>query len=236
VDVHEQKQPDKSYVGIVCPVGRLTSDQCRGIAKLSSLYADGTIRLTVWQNLLIPNIPSENMDSVLEGIESLGLEWRGSSVRAGLIACTGSAGCKYAGADTKRNAMELAAYLDGRIELDQPINIHFTGCHHSCAQHAIGDIGLIGTKVEVGEEMVDGYHILLGGRTGVDNAIGVKTIEAVPDTRVPVVVESILEHYLKHRSTAESFADFSRRVGWNTFTAPELAESTLAWCSLLIVP
>ena len=35
-----------------------------------------------------------------------------------------------------------------RVTIDRPINIHLTGCHNSCAQHYIGDIGLEATKVE----------------------------------------------------------------------------------------
>jgi recombination protein RecR len=38
---------------------------------------------------------------------------------------------------------------------DQPINIHLTGCHHSCAQHYVGDLGLIGVRVEDGESEID---------------------------------------------------------------------------------
>jgi ferredoxin-nitrite reductase len=214
VDVHPQKQEGMSYVGVLCPVGRLTSIQCRALAKIAEHYGDSSLRLTVWQNLLLPNIPNNMVPHVLQEIEAIGLDWRRNSVRAGLVACTGSGGCKFAGADTKRNALELATYLEDRIELDQPVNIHFTGCHHSCAQHAIGDIGLIATKVEVGEEIVDGYHILLGGRTGVDNAIAIKALENIPEANIPSTVERILQCYLEHRSKSESFAEFSKRVSW----------------------
>ncbi|AMV34835.1 Sulfite reductase [Pirellula sp. SH-Sr6A] len=214
VDVHRQKQLDRCYVGVICPVGRLTSTQCRGLAAIAGTFGNGTLRLTVWQNIILPHIPTEDVPRVLEEISALGLEWERNSVRAGLVACTGSAGCKYAGADTKRNAQELATYLEDRIELDQPVNIHFTGCHHSCAQHAIGDIGLIATKVEWGDEVIDGYHILLGGRTGFDHAIATKVLESVPENGVPAAVERILRLYLEHRNGVESFADFSKTADW----------------------
>ena len=70
-----------------------------------------------------------------------------SSIRAGLVACTGNAGCRFAASDTKRHAEEIARWCEARVELDGPVNIHLTGCHHSCAQHYIGDIGLIACKV-----------------------------------------------------------------------------------------
>ena len=215
VDVHSQSQPGLSYVGVVLPVGRITSDQCRGIANIASTYGRGSVRLTVWQNLIVPHIVDKDLEAVKMAIEALGLEWSASSFRAGLVACTGSAGCKFAAADTKKHAMVLAEYLEDRFELDQPINLHFTGCHHSCAQHAIGDIGLIATKVEIGEESVEGYHVLVGGRTGLDSAIGRMLFESIAWNQVLSAVESILDYYMKNRRERESFADFSQRVDWN---------------------
>jgi len=215
VDVHSQSQPGLSYVGVVLPVGRITSDQCRGIANIASTYGRGSVRLTVWQNLIVPYIVDMDLEAVKMAIEALGLEWSASSFRAGLVACTGSAGCKFAAADTKKHAMVLAEYLEDRFELDQPINLHFTGCHHSCAQHAIGDIGLIATKVEIGEELVEGYHVLVGGRTGLDSAIGRMLFESIAWNQVLSAVESILDYYMKNRRERESFADFSQRVDWN---------------------
>ena len=224
VDVHPQKQPGLCYIGVVLPVGRLTSQQCRGLAKIAARFGSGSIRLTVWQNLIISDIATEDMQAVQQAIEELLLDWRASSFRAGMVACTGSAGCKFAAADTKKHAMILAEYLEDRFDLDQPINIHFTGCHHSCAQHAIGDIGLIATKVEVGEEMVEGYHVLVGGRTGIDFAIGKKLIESVVFSELPAAIESILDYYLKNKNERESFADFSQRCDLFTqYTVPVLA-------------
>ena len=81
---------------------------------------------------------------VKQEIERLGLHWSATNVRAGLVACTGNAGCKFAASNTKSHALPIADYLDSRLALDVPLNIHLTGCHHSCAQHYIGDIGLLG--------------------------------------------------------------------------------------------
>ena len=55
-----------------------------------------------------------------------------------------------------------------------PVNIHLTGCHHSCAQHYIGDIGLIGAKVAVGDDgdTVEGYDIVVGGGFAENARIG----------------------------------------------------------------
>lgn len=211
VGFHAQKQEDRHYCGVVLPVGRLTCDQARGLAKISETYGSGRIRLTVWQNLLIPDIATADIPAVELEIERLGLEWRATAVRGGLVACTGSAGCKFAAADTKRHALLLADHLDERIELDVPINIHFTGCHHSCAQHYIGDIGFRGTKVEVDDDMVDGYEIVVGGGYADQQAIGRQLFPQVPFTEVPRLVERLLGFYIETREEREPFATFVNR-------------------------
>jgi ferredoxin-nitrite reductase len=212
VGFHPQKQPGFVYVGVVLPVGRMTCDQLVGLAEIAERYGSGTIRMTVWQNLLITDIAERNVEAVKQAIEQLGLGWNASSVRSGLVACTGNAGCKFAGADTKSHAMSLANYLEERIEIDQPINIHVTGCQNSCAQHYIGDIGLEGTKVEVDEELVEGYHLCVGGGWGLERGVGRRLAESMPFPDIPPTVERLLRHYLAHReSPGESFAAFARK-------------------------
>ena len=117
--------------------------------------------------------------------------------------------------DTKRHALDIAEHLDARLTLDQPINIHLTGCHHSCAQHHIGDIGLLAAKVAVGEdgEQVEGYHILVGGGFGSDAAIAQPIYSDVKAEDAPAHVERLVRAYLDHRlDAAESFQQFARRL------------------------
>jgi ferredoxin-nitrite reductase len=214
IGIHPQKQEGLHYVGVVLPVGRLSAAQMRGLARIADRHGSGTIRLTVWQNLLISDIPADDLDQVKLEIEALGLRYDATHVRAGLVACTGSAGCKYANANTKKHAMEVAAYVEQKLQLDAPVNVHLTGCHHSCAQHYIGDIGLIATKVGVPgtDEMVEGYHLHVGGGYGADRAIARELNRDVPATDAPHVVERLLRTYLDHRTGyAESCVDFVAR-------------------------
>jgi ferredoxin-nitrite reductase len=210
--VHPQSQPGLFYIGILLPVGRMLADQVRGLADLADRFGSGTIRMTVWQNLLISDIKAEDIPEVQRALEDLDLHWKASSVRGGLVACTGNAGCKFAASNTKRHAMAVADHLDGRLELDQPINIHLTGCPNSCAQHYLGDIGMMGTAVAVGEDMVEGYHVYIGGGYGEDREIGREILRSVVAEDLPFVVERMLLAYLEHRESAdEAFNDFVRR-------------------------
>ena len=107
IGVHRQKQAGLNWIGVVLPVGKLTCEQMRGIARISRDLGDGDIRLTVWQNLLISGVRDENIAPATRAIEKLGLSIKASHIRAGLIACTGNKGCKFAASDTKGHAFSL---------------------------------------------------------------------------------------------------------------------------------
>jgi len=215
IGVHPQKQEGRVWVGVALMVGRLSTDQMRAIADIARTFGDGDIRLTVWQNLLISGVAAENAPAVAQAVRAVGLNTAANSVRAGLVACTGNTGCKFAASDTKGTARQIAEYLDERIVLDQPVNIHLTGCHHSCAQHYIGDIGLIACRVPVdpdGEETVEGFHVLVGGGFASDADIARELFENVTVADCPELVGRILRAYLDHRTDAdEPFHAFARR-------------------------
>ena len=214
IGVHAQKQPDRNWIGVVLPVGKMTTGQIRGLAQIARDLGDGDIRLTVWQNLIISGVRSESVKATQARIEALGLSTSTNSIRAGLVACTGNVGCKFAASDTKRHAEEIARWCESRVALDGPVNIHLTGCHHSCAQHYIGDIGLLACKVQTSEDgdAVEGYHIHVGGGFGPDATIAPEIYHDVKAEDAPKTVERMLKAYLAHRvSPQESFLAFTRR-------------------------
>jgi ferredoxin-nitrite reductase len=214
VGVHPQKQDGLNWIGVVLPLGKITCEQMRGLAKIAGDLGDGDIRLTVWQNLLISGVSDANAALAAKAIEAIGLSTKASNVRAGLIACTGNAGCKFAASNTKAHAAEIGDWCDSRVEVDTPLNIHLTGCHHSCAQHYISDIGLIAAKVPVGntEDTVEGYHLFAGGGFGPDADIGQEVYHDLKAENAPQTVEKLLKAYLAHRaSPSETFLTFARR-------------------------
>ena len=73
----------------------------RGLAAVARELGDGDIRLTVWQNLIISGVPTDKVAAAQARIDALGLSTNANSIRAGLVACTGNVGCKFAASDTK---------------------------------------------------------------------------------------------------------------------------------------
>lgn len=216
IGVHQQKQAGLNWIGVWTPLGRVTAAQMRALSDIARELGDGDIRLTVWQNLLISGVADAMVDAARERIAAAGLSTQVSNARAGLVACTGAKGCKFAAADTKGHALAIADHLDARLTLDAPVNIHLTGCHHSCAQHYIGDIGLIGAKVAINADgdQVEGYHIFAGGGFGAQAAIAKQIHADIVATDAPAVIERLLRAYMTHRAgVEESFHHFTNRLG-----------------------
>ncbi len=223
--VHPQKQAGLHWIGVAVPVGQLTSKQLRRLAELSENYGSGEVRLTVWQNLVIPNVPTAYVETLNKALVKAGLDWQASALRGGFIACTGNSHCKFAASDTKGHALEIMQWLDRRVSLDQPVNIHLTGCPNSCAQHYMGDIGLLGAKVKVGGDTLEGYHVFVGGGFGDRQAIGRQLFQGMILEELKPLLERMLRLYLRLRSAGESFQQFTARhdVGrlQELFSTPE---------------
>ena len=227
IGVHPQKQAGLNWIGVVLPVGKLTGDQMRGLARISRDLGDGEVRLTVWQNLLISGVRDENVTLASAAIEKLGLSVKASQIRAGLVACTGNTGCKFAASNTKAHAAAIGDWCETRVNVDTPLNIHLTGCHHSCAQHYISDIGLLAAKVSAGgsDDTVEGYHVFAGGGFGPQAEIGQEVYRDVRAEDAPKTVEKLLKAYLAHRTSPEEpFLAFARRHDGATLRALAEAE------------
>lgn len=207
--VHAQAQAGLHYLGVVVPVGWLPVEQARALAQICSRFGTGELRLTVWQNLLIPNIASKDVEAACAALGEAGLDYTAGRVLSGTVACTGSRGCRFAATDTKGHALELARSLDSAFTVAQPINLHVTGCSNSCAQHYIGDIGLMGVKVEG----VEGYQVNLGGGADNDQGLTRELFAAMKYTDVQPALHALFGAFEDRRDADEDFLHFTRRHG-----------------------
>lgn len=137
---HLQRQSGYAYVGACVPLGRLDSPMLRGAAQLASVYGDGSLRFTPWQSLLIPNVPLDDTPTVEASLNPLGFLCSADQSLAHLIACTGSAGCAKGLADTKDDALQLAALLQRH---GHALSVHLSGCSRSCAAAHVAPVTLL---------------------------------------------------------------------------------------------
>jgi ferredoxin-nitrite reductase len=219
IGVYPQRQAGLNWVGVVIPVGQITPKQMLRIAELADAYGSGEVRMTVWQNLIIPNVPDAYVETLKKALVGMGFGWQQSNLKSGFIACTGNSYCKFAGANTKGHALELMEYLDKRVKLDVPVNVHLTGCPNSCAQHYMGDIGLLGAKVKVSGETVEGYHVCIGGGFGKQQTVGRQIFQGISFDDLKPLMEKMLKGYLRRRQEGETFLQFTTRHDLNTLQA-----------------
>lgn len=212
VGIHEQKQPGLSYIGASVLRGRMNSEQLRTAASLADKYADGHLRLTIMQNLLIVNVPTQHAVHVAGELEGVGLPVKGSAFARGIIACTGSEFCKLALTETKSFARWLSEELDSRLPgFEQQLKLHITGCPNSCGQHWIADIGIEGKKVKQNGHMVDAYYFCVGGSVGEFASIARPIGYRCAATEVPVAVERLLTGFQEQRHSHENLRQFFAR-------------------------
>ncbi|KJZ47569.1 oxidoreductase [Pseudomonas fluorescens] len=127
---HPQAESGVIYVGAVPPLGRLDPAMLRGVAYLAREFGDSSLRFTPWQSLLLPNVRMDNAAEVMGRLQRLGLSCEAGQPLSRLIACTGSSGCAKGLAETKGDALQLAALLHSH---GPALNMHLSGCPRSCA-------------------------------------------------------------------------------------------------------
>jgi ferredoxin-nitrite reductase len=176
------------------------------LANLSETYGSGTIRLTPWQNLLLADLPNSQLPQIQQCLGLLGYHWDANRLDSAMVACAGSTGCASATTDTQSQALALAQDFSQRWQLDQPINIHFSGCEKSCAQHHPSDIAL------VGQEVINRYDVYVG--TG-ESSFGRQILQAVSAAQIPWLIEQLLQIYQEKRLPAQSFRVFINRQSLN---------------------
>ncbi|WP_175916324.1 MULTISPECIES: precorrin-3B synthase [unclassified Burkholderia] len=121
------RDADRCSVGAQFVLGRLDATQLERLAALADAEGDGTLSMTPWQGVFVHGVRHERTPAVLDALASLGLVCTMSDPLAALVACTGSAGCAKSRADTKHDALALAA------RVGHPVDVHLTGCERHCA-------------------------------------------------------------------------------------------------------
>jgi precorrin-3B synthase len=125
---HPQRIADSWQVGGQPPLGRLDAARLRALAAIAEESGDATLRMTPWQSVLLPDVAADATTSVVARLTALGLACEPTQPLARLIACAGSSGCAKSQANTKADALRLAALLPATVE-----QVHLSGCPRSCA-------------------------------------------------------------------------------------------------------
>jgi len=233
--VHAQPQEGLSRVGIHVPVGRLSVTEARHIADLADKYSPGgEIRLTVEQNVILPNVRNEDVSALLAEPALNGasrLSVTPGNIVGNLVSCTGAQFCGLALIETKANAEDIAAIVQERVEVSRDVRIHWTGCPNSCGQVQAADIGLMGgpakkANAEGKMKAVPGVKMFVGGTIGEHGKLQLDTdTEGIPiEDLVPYLTETIITEF--GGELKPEFAE--EHEAWRTELAARKAEEAAA--------
>lgn len=196
IGVYPQKQPGLNYVGMHVPVGRLYAQDMFDIARLAQVYGSGEIRLSVEQNLIIPNIPDSRLDAFLAEPLLEKFSINPAPLTRALVSCTGSQFCNFALIETKNRALALIKELEAELTFTQPVRIHWTGCPNSCGQPQVADIGLMGTKTRKNGKTLEGVDIYMGGTVGKHAQLGTCVQKGIPcEDLKPVLRDLLIQNF-----------------------------------------
>jgi ferredoxin-nitrite reductase len=206
--IHPQPQEGKVRVGILVPSGRLSPQECRDLADLADRYSGGELRLTVEQNVLLPNVDATAIadlekEPALQSNSRLTI--RPGFIEGNMVTCTGAQFCSLALIETKANAERIVQKLETLVTVSRPVRIHWTGCPNSCGQVQAADIGIMGApakKVDpaTGKAMaVPGCKIFIGGSIGEEGHLAMEpTFNGIPldeEDLLPVLVNILKESF-----------------------------------------
>lgn len=196
---HRQRQPGLWHVGAQPPLGRMDTAALRELAALARRHGAGTLNVTPWQSVLLPDIAEQSVAHVETALDGLGFVRDAAHPLARLIACAGSAGCAKSHADTKADALALASRLPAGA------HVHLSGCVRSCAAaHPV-----VHTLLAVEPGRYDLYHR------------GPPQSEATEPATLPTTTPTTAA---TAANAAEAARRFGRRIG-SHLTIDEAAEA-----------
>lgn len=213
IGIYDQKQSGLKYVGLHVPVGRLAAADLFDLARIADVYGSGELRLTVEENVIIPNVPESRIESLVKEplLERFSID--PAPLTRALVSCTGAKFCNFALIETKSRAVAMILELEAELSVPKPVRIHWTGCPNSCGQPQVADIGLMGTKVRKNGKTLEGVDIYMGGTVGKDAHLGSCVQKSIPcEDLKPVLIQILVDKFGAVPKASGEVASLNRQL------------------------
>lgn len=208
-DLTGQEHPELFTMAVPILAGRIGTDQMRKVADLAERHADGALRLTPRQNILLLNVPKERVAQILEGLEIVQLGVQASAAARAVVLCPSGESGGSEGPGTASLAREMVEHLERRVPMDRLFTIHMSGWDGGCAQPPIGEIALQGVRAEVDGRVLEAFDLWVCGRL---------RARQVPAGQLRFKIEQLLIGYKRNRNPEEPLGDFFARVDEAAFS------------------
>jgi sulfite reductase (NADPH) hemoprotein beta-component len=214
-NVRPQKQFGYMMVTATVPLGDLTSEQMRVIGELARAYSDGTVRVTLEQDLVFRWVPVGEVRELHRRLSAAGLGLAEASTIADVTSCPGAESCRLAVTQSRGLGRLLEDHLRARPELIAAANgarIKISGCPNGCGQHHVATIGFQGSVRRLGDRAVPQYFVMVGGGTTDGGATFARTAAKIPARRIPDALERLIGLYQRERTDGEGAPAFFQRI------------------------
>ena len=220
-NVFRQKQNGFFAIGIKLRNGDISTKKVRILNDIVQLYGNKEIRLTIDQNILIPNVRLEYVEAIFNRLEEIKLTDIGFNSVADITACPGTDTCNLGITNTSTLSQVLEdVILNDFNDLikNNDIKIKISGCMNSCGQHGIANIGFHGSTIKLEGNVAPAVQVLIGGGI-VGNGKGriADKVVKVPTRKAPDVLRLILNDYEINSENGEYFNDYYDRAGKDYF-------------------
>lgn len=206
--VKEQKQQGLYKVEIPFEHGMAGAKTLERLSQILISFGPDCLRLTMRQNILLRNIPGNQLQNLFHLLNTIGLETGSPRILSTLVACTGADTCRLGICLSKGASTAIKSKLKTLDEqiLDKlpDFRINLSGCPNSCGQHQVANLGFYG-RASRNDRLYPAYYVTLGGQTGDGKARLGETIGQISARDLPVFTAELIE---KYASIKESYADF----------------------------
>ena len=215
-NVTRQKQAGYCHVQVRLPLGDFTAGQMRVLADLAEAYSDGTLRLTVDQNVLFRWVRTESVEPFYQRLDAAGLGDPDALRLSDVISCPGAESCRLAVTQSRGLGRVLTEHLSARPDVVDMVasgSIRISGCPNGCGQHHIGSIGFQGSVRKVAGRAVPQYFVLVGGGCSPEGTAHFgKVVSKVPVHRLTEATDRLLALYRDQKHGEEDLGAFFRRL------------------------
>jgi sulfite reductase beta subunit-like hemoprotein len=214
-NVRPQKQFGFVTVTATVPLGDLTSEQMRVLGELARAYSDGTVRVTMDQDLVFRWVRVADLRDLYARLSAASLGLAEASTVADVASCPGAESCRLAVTQSRGLGRLLEDHLRARPDLIRAadgMRIKISGCPNGCGQHHIATLGFQGSVRRVGSKAVPQYFVMVGGGATEQGASFARLAAKVPARRMPEVVERLIALYERERADGETAPEFFQRV------------------------
>ncbi|TAK28220.1 MAG: nitrite/sulfite reductase [Myxococcaceae bacterium] len=213
-----QDQPGYHAVLIRLALGAVTATQLRALSKLVTDFADGSLRTSIEQNLVLRWVPTHRLPALHAALDAIGLAKPGARTVADVTTCPGAETCNLAVTASRQVGAAISARLESDVALHAAVKtaaatvIKVSGCPNSCGQHHIADIGWHGAARKVGDRTAPVYQLHLGGGFDENGARFGRQIVKIPARRVAEAVARLVQLYADEKADGETATAFYKRV------------------------